>query len=264
MSVTPGKGRLSAIPTPGKPGTGTGIPTPGLRPRSTSSTGQRPSSNNQDDDYASRAFQDAIRANDPAQHRAPRAAESHPPSSFASSLSPTSSASSASIQSLGLGFSTNGARSSSLVASVGGVRPSSSASSASASSAGRTPSAKASAVRPPSRSSDIFARSASRAGRPFDVGDNVRIESLGFEGVLKYFGEIDGKPGMWAGVELSGGFAGKGKNNGSVAGDPRIQPSSKGPSTVFKKPGSSTSLAFLRSPQWLSQLFSVVSSHPIY
>lgn len=217
MSVTPAKGRLSGIPTPGKPGTGTGIPTPGLRPRSTSSTGQRPPANNQDDDYASRAFQDAIRANDPAQHRAPRAAESHPPSSFAASLSPSSS-SSASIQGLGLGFSTNGSRSNGLAASVGGVRPSSSASSASASSAGRTPSAKASAVRPPSRSSDLFARSASRAGRPFDVGDNVRIESLGFEGVLKYFGEIDGKPGMWAGVELSGGFAGKGKNNGSVAG----------------------------------------------
>ncbi|KAI1795501.1 hypothetical protein LXA43DRAFT_723290 [Ganoderma leucocontextum] len=216
MSVTPGKGRLSGIPTPGKPGTGTGIPTPGLRPRSTSSTGQRPSMNNQDDDYANRAFQDAIRANDPAQHRAPRAGESHPPSSFASSLSPSSSSSSASIQSLGLGFSHNGARLANLGASVGGVRPSSSASSAS--SAGRTPSAKASAVRPPSRQSDVFTRSASRAGRPFDVDDNVRIESLGFEGVLRYFGEIDGKPGMWAGVELSGGFVGKGKNNGSVAG----------------------------------------------
>ena len=64
----------------------------------------------------------------------------------------------------------------------------------------------------------MFARSVSRSGRPFEVGDNVRIESLGFEGVLRYLGEIDGKPGMWAGVELSGGFAGKGKNNGSVAG----------------------------------------------
>lgn len=64
----------------------------------------------------------------------------------------------------------------------------------------------------------MFVRSVSRAARDFDVGDNVRIESLGFEGVLKYLGEIDGKSGMWAGVELSGGFAGKGKNNGSVAG----------------------------------------------
>lgn len=55
-------------------------------------------------------------------------------------------------------------------------------------------------------------------GRPFETGDNVRIESLGFEGTLRYFGEIDGKTGQWAGVELSGGFAGKGKNDGSVNG----------------------------------------------
>ncbi|RPD78588.1 hypothetical protein L226DRAFT_297676 [Lentinus tigrinus ALCF2SS1-7] len=196
MSVTPGKGRMSAIPTPGK----SSIPTPGLRPRSTSSAGQRPSVAGQDDDYAARAFQDAIRANDPAQHRGSRTSDI---SIASSQLSPSSSTSSV----------FNGARSLSA-----GIRPSSSASSSSAVSAGRTPSAKAPLTRPPSRTSDVFARSASRAGRGFDVGDNVRIESLGFEGILRYLGEIDGKPGMWAGVELSGGFAGKGKNNGSVAG----------------------------------------------
>ena len=173
MSITPSKGRISGIPTPGKAGgtnIGSGIPTPGLRPRSTSSAGQRPSVSSQDDEYATRAFQDAIRANDPALHRASRASEV-PPSSFASSISPTSSSASVSI--LGLGFSQVGARSTNLGASVG-VRPSSSASSAS--SAGRTPSAKVGAVRPPSRSSDVFARSVSRSGRPFEVGDNVRIE----------------------------------------------------------------------------------------
>ncbi|KAI0745313.1 hypothetical protein C8Q76DRAFT_806678 [Earliella scabrosa] len=143
-----------------------------------------------------RAFQDAIRAHDPSQHRGPRASDL-----ASSQLSPTSSTS----------FQ-NGL---SLTASI---RPSSSASSSSAVSAGRTPSAKSSVGRPPSRTSDVFARSASRAGRGFDVGDQVRIESLGFEGTLRYLGEIDGKPGIWAGVELSGGFAGKGKNNGSVAG----------------------------------------------
>nr|GAT57604.1 predicted protein [Mycena chlorophos] len=71
------------------------------------------------------------------------------------------------------------------------------------------------ASRPPSRQSDIFTKS---APRPFQVGDNVRIESLGFEGTLRYLGSIDGKPGVWAGVELSGGFVGKGKNDGSVNG----------------------------------------------
>ncbi|RDX54967.1 hypothetical protein OH76DRAFT_1397294 [Lentinus brumalis] len=196
MSVTPGKGRMSAIPTPGK----SSIPTPGFRPRSTSSAGQRPSFTGQEDEYASRAFQDAIRANDPAQHRGPRTSDV---SIASSQLSPSSSTSSV----------FNGPRSLSA-----GVRPSSSASSSSAMSSGRTPSAKTQSTRPPSRTSDVFARSASRAGRGFEVGDNVRIESLGFEGVLRYFGEIDGKPGMWAGVELGGGFAGKGKNNGSVAG----------------------------------------------
>ncbi|RXW17083.1 hypothetical protein EST38_g8770 [Candolleomyces aberdarensis] len=50
------------------------------------------------------------------------------------------------------------------------------------------------------------------------VGDNVRIESIGCEGALRFLGEIEGKPGQWAGVELSGGFTGKGKNNGSVGG----------------------------------------------
>ena len=73
-------------------------------------------------------------------------------------------------------------------------------------------------ARPPSRHSDLFGRSASRAGRTFEVGDNVRIESLGYEGTLRYMGEIQGKLGMFAGVELSGGFAGKGKNNGTVNG----------------------------------------------
>lgn len=38
------------------------------------------------------------------------------------------------------------------------------------------------------------------------------------EGTLRYLGDIAGKPGHWAGVELSGGFAGRGKNDGSVAG----------------------------------------------
>jgi CAP-Gly domain-containing linker protein 1 len=35
---------------------------------------------------------------------------------------------------------------------------------------------------------------------------------------LRYIGDIEGKPGLWAGVELNGGFTGKGKNDGSVAG----------------------------------------------
>ncbi|KAI0759824.1 hypothetical protein BD413DRAFT_487303 [Trametes elegans] len=200
MSVTPGKGRVSGIPTPGKPSS---IPTPGLRPRSTSSAAHRAPAAAHEDEYINNAFAEAIRANDPAQHRNPRTSDV----SLASSISPSSST-----------FSQSSARS--LTASL--ARPPSAASSSSAVSAGysRTPGPPSGRIstRPQSRQSDVFARSASRAGRGFEVGDNVRIESLGFEGILRYLGEIDGKPGMWAGVELSGGFAGKGKNNGSVAG----------------------------------------------
>ncbi|KAL5523490.1 hypothetical protein ACEPAG_7663 [Sanghuangporus baumii] len=67
-------------------------------------------------------------------------------------------------------------------------------------------------TRPESQQSDRT----SHKQKDFVVGDSVRIESLGFEGKLRYVGEIAGKQGTWAGVELSGGFAGLGKNNGSV------------------------------------------------
>lgn len=154
----------------------------------------------QESDTMSRAFADAIKANDPALHRAGRISEpANPP------LSPKAP----------LSFLPQSGR-----RSVAG-RPSSSASASST--AGATPAragpvTRTKSMRSSSRQSDTFIRSTSRAGRPFEVGDNVRIESLGFEGSLRYLGEIDGKAGQWAGVELSGGFAGKGKNDGSVNG----------------------------------------------
>ena len=181
MSATPGKSRTSGIPTPGKT---SGIPTPG-RFRSASNVTVQPVLDT--DDYASRAFAEAIKANDPAQHRA---SFTHNTSSSSSSPKSTISAPQSGRRSV-----------------VG--RPSSVTSAPPTRT--KTPSA-----RPPSRQSDAFSRSVSRAGRTFEIGDNVRIESLGYEGILRYVGEIDGKPGLWAGVELSGGFAGKGKNDGSV------------------------------------------------
>ncbi|KAI0266879.1 hypothetical protein BC834DRAFT_873993 [Gloeopeniophorella convolvens] len=200
MSITPGKTRQTAIPTPGKT---SGIPTPG-RPRSASSASQQSGLPAQESgDAMSRAFADAVKANDPAYHRAGRISEPGGPS-----LSPK----------VPLSFLAQSGR-----RSVAGRPPSAASSS---SNAGVTP-AKAGAgrpkntsARPPSRQSDTFIRGSSRIGRSFEVGDNVRIESLGFEGTLRYLGEIDGKAGQWAGVELSGGFAGKGKNNGSADGKP--------------------------------------------
>ncbi|KAI0054971.1 hypothetical protein BV25DRAFT_1816286 [Artomyces pyxidatus] len=147
-----------------------------------------------------RAFVDAVKANDPAQHRAGRTSDVS-----SASLSPKGNPS----------FAQSGRR------SVAGRPPSVASTS---STAGATPGrhtaarAKTPSARPASRQSDVFIRSSSRIDRSFDVGDNVRIESLGFEGTLRYLGEIDGKAGQWAGVELSGGFAGMGKNDGAVNG----------------------------------------------
>lgn len=50
------------------------------------------------------------------------------------------------------------------------------------------------------------------------VGDKVRMQSMGMEGTLRFLGTTQFREGVWAGVELEGGFAGKGKNDGSVDG----------------------------------------------
>jgi len=195
MSSTPGKPRQSGIPTPGRP---TGIPTPG---RSRSASTVTPSGAPKlDTEFASRTFAEAIKANDPAQHRPSRVSDVS-----SVSLSPQSAS-----------LNTQSGR-----RSVAG-RPSSAASSSSGVSSqarvyGERPKTPNS-IRPPSRQSDIYGRSSSRTGRGFDIGDNVRIESKGYEGTLRYIGEIDGKTGIFAGVELSGGFSGMGKNDGTVDG----------------------------------------------
>ena len=178
-----------------------GIPTPG-RLRSASAASQQPGLPTHESDTMSRAFADAIKANDPALHRTGRISEpANPPLSPKGPLSLLPQSGRRSVA----------------------ARPSSSASSSST--AGATPArpvpvtrTKTPSIRSSSRQSDTFIRSTSRVDRPFETGDNVRIESLGFEGTLRYLGEIDGKTGQWAGVELSGGFSGKGKNDGSVNG----------------------------------------------
>ena len=179
---TPAKPRQSAISRT------SGIPTPG-RSRSVSSVNQQQHSSLSDVEYISLA--EAIKANDPAHHR---------PAQTQPSTSSLSSPRSASL---------SGRR------SVTG-RPSSAISASSTSSTFPKERAKTpTSARPPSRHSDVFGKSTSRT---FDVGDNVRIESLGYEGTLRYIGEIDGKAGVWAGVELREGFTGKGKNSGTVNG----------------------------------------------
>ncbi|KAL1916221.1 uncharacterized protein VTP21DRAFT_5838 [Calcarisporiella thermophila] len=47
------------------------------------------------------------------------------------------------------------------------------------------------------------------------LGDRVMVESMGIEGVLRFVGTTQFKPGTWAGLELK---EGEGKNDGSVSG----------------------------------------------
>ncbi|EJD02624.1 uncharacterized protein FOMMEDRAFT_107555 [Fomitiporia mediterranea MF3/22] len=149
----------------------TGIPTPGrLRSYSSSASTQEPLPT--DFETSNRAFQDAMKSNDPARYTGRSVSANNP------APRPPSSASGSNIVS----------------------RP-------------RTPSSQFGKPTPrhsESRQSDAHLR---KHGA-FAEGDDVRIESLGFEGKLRYVGEIEGKPGIWAGVELCGGFVGLGKNNG--------------------------------------------------
>lgn len=153
MATTPGRNR-------------SGIPTPGPRLRSYSSSTSRQALSF-DTEFSDRAFAEAIKANDPARH------------------------------------------------STRSVSASTSVRSASAASNSRPKTPSNAPIR------TIQQRSESRMSKSsdFPVGSDVRIESLGFEGKLRYVGEIKGKTGKWAGVELSGGFVGLGKNDGSVGDD---------------------------------------------
>ncbi|KAF8756930.1 hypothetical protein RHS01_04070 [Rhizoctonia solani] len=63
----------------------------------------------------------------------------------------------------------------------------------------------------PRKSTIQYRPESQSAGHEFEVGDAVKIESLGMEGTLRFMGEIDGKNGLWAGVELAPAFAGKEK-----------------------------------------------------
>lgn len=187
MAATPGRigPRQFGLPTPGR---ASGLPTPG-RSRSTSSAQQPPVP--ADSNATMRAFEEALKRNDPSQHRISRQSDVY------QHMTPSGRR------------STTGRPSS--VTSTGGPR---------ATPRHSTTFKPPASGRPSSRTSDMGGfRSSSRASNhDFELGSQVRIESLGHEGTLRYVGPLDDKPGIWAGIELSGGFAGMGKNSGSVAG----------------------------------------------
>ena len=49
------------------------------------------------------------------------------------------------------------------------------------------------------------------------VGDSVDVPG-GMHGIVRFIGEVVGRPGIFAGVELHQEWAARGKNNGDVDG----------------------------------------------
>ena len=50
-----------------------------------------------------------------------------------------------------------------------------------------------------------------------EVGDTVDVPG-GMHGIIKFIGEVKGKKGIFAGVELAREWAARGKNDGDVEG----------------------------------------------
>ena len=67
------------------------------------------------------------------------------------------------------------------------------------------------------RTPAIADRAVGGDGRDIDVGDLVDVPG-DMHGTVKFIGAVKGKKGVFAGVELSKEFAGRGKNDGSVDG----------------------------------------------
>lgn len=57
-----------------------------------------------------------------------------------------------------------------------------------------------------------------RKTKALEIGDEVVMDGTALIGVLRHLGPVAFKPGEYAGLELIGDSAGKGKNDGSVQG----------------------------------------------
>ena len=80
----------------------------------------------------------------------------------------------------------------------------------------RTPSRSA-LMRSPSRAA-ASGRATPARERQLEIGDMVRLEGSDLVGVLRYLGPVHGRDGFFAGLELTGASAGRGKNDGTVHG----------------------------------------------
>ena len=56
-----------------------------------------------------------------------------------------------------------------------------------------------------------------RGGEDIEVGDSVDVPG-GMYGTVKFVGEVRGKKGVFAGVELGKEYVSRGKNDGDVEG----------------------------------------------
>ena len=230
--------RLPTLSTPGRMATppSTGIPTPThRRPRSSLGPGLTPHSQNGADEAMDAALQEALRIRPPSSLRG-REMEGDPdtPTQPASTyLLPGAERALVAPRTPGLRPRTPSALGLAQPTTPSGSRanrpPVSARSSLASSSAGgnpftpRRPSMASSttsttpyARRPESRASNAQEGPGTRWA-PL-IGDRVRVGSLGMEGTLRFLGPTQFKEGVWAGVELEGGFAGKGKNDGSLDG----------------------------------------------
>jgi len=70
------------------------------------------------------------------------------------------------------------------------------------------------------------------ANQNLEVGDIVDVPGSMY-GTIKFIGEVRGKKGHFAGVELSKEFAAKGKNDGDVDGWGRIDSIYSGPTLIM-------------------------------
>ncbi|WVQ73438.1 hypothetical protein IAR50_003010 [Cryptococcus sp. DSM 104548] len=216
--------KLPQLSTPGRPSPSSGIPTPASRrPRSSLGPGQSlPSS----DDAMDRALQDVLRTRPPSSLRnhddtasessshlsasyglpAPRTpGVSRPRTPSALGGAPvTPSAASRSVSRAGLGLRSSLANSTTTPFTP--RRTSMASSTTSTTPFARRPESRASERDPPTSKWVPV------------VGERVRISSMGYEGTLRFYGATEFKEGVWAGVELEGGFKGKGKNDGNVGG----------------------------------------------
>ncbi|KIY32706.1 hypothetical protein I305_04864 [Cryptococcus gattii E566] len=225
--------RLPQIATPGRPSPTTGIPTPtARRPRSSLGPGQ--SGTPVSDDLMDRAFQDALRNRPPISLRSNDSTNGLSESTMSTShlAAPSATYGLAAPRTpvvrprtpstLGLGAPVTPSAAS-RSASRAGLGPRSSLSTSTTapftprrtSLASSTTSSTPFARRPESRASEKEQTSAKWVPT---VGERVRISSMGYEGVLRFYGTTEFKEGVWAGVELEGGFKGKGKNDGTVEG----------------------------------------------